>query len=522
MSDFASDLTDPAAGLETVQPPSITPEGGASVDAAEVDTFTVVPSVATIDPVTRIEGHLKIRVQTSVVNGLQKVIDAWSTGTLFRGLETMLNGRKPWDAIHITQRICGVCPVSHGLAATRTIEMWQGLNPNDNGRILRNLVLGANFVQSHILHFYHLALLDYMDGPAAAPWDPSWSVDMRIDVNTASTLMGHYVQALEMRRKAHEVGAVFGGRLPHPPTYVPGGFTCPITTAGINAVKAYLNTLIPFLRDVYIPDVQLLAAAYPDYYRLGRGWGHLLAFGVFDLDAAGTTKLLRRGRLSSGATIVQGVNLDGITESVTHSWYGSGNNLKPSAGATTPQYPKTNAYSWLKAPRHADSPYEVGPLARMYINGDYRRGISVMDRHQARAAEALKVATAMLTWVNQLVPGQNPFTPHTPKTSGTGYGLTEAPRGALGHWATISNGAISRYQVITPTCWNFSPRDTKGVRGPLEQALVGTPVQDIAKPIEVLRVIHSFDPCLSCAVHVLDADTKAEVVVPVTLRGAPR
>jgi hydrogenase large subunit len=457
-------------------------------------------TIKVIDPVTRLEGHLKIEV---TVDG-GKVTDARATGTLFRGFEQILVGRHPWDAQHFTQRICGVCPVSHGMAAVLALDAASGVTPPENGRIMRNLVLGSNYIQSHILHFYHLAVQDYIDGPAMPPWQPSWSVDRRIAPATTDTLVDHYVKALEMRRKAHEMGALFGGRLPNPPAYIPGGFTTTVRADRISKFQAYLTELIPFIRDVYMPDVKTLASAYPDYYGIGTGPGNLLAYGVFDLNSTGTDKLLKRGRFVG--TTEPSVDLNAITEQVTHSWYAdSTNNLKPSSGSTIPDYPKnSSAYSWLKAPRYNGQPYEVGPLARMRINGDYPgASVSVMDRHLARALEALKIADAMRTWIGQLKAGQPVFTPSSVPTSATSYGLTEAPRGALGHWLKIANGKIASYQVITPTCWNASPMDQSGRRGPMEMALIGTPVQEIEKPVEVMRVIHSFDPCLSCAVHVM-------------------
>ncbi|HSR12747.1 MAG TPA: nickel-dependent hydrogenase large subunit, partial [Thermodesulfobacteriota bacterium] len=236
----------------------------------------------------------------------------------------------------------------------------------------------------------------------------------------------------------------------------------------------------------------------------GGGSGNLLAYGVFDQDAAGNTKLFRRGRLTARSSSVQAVDLNAITEQVTYGWYSDRtNNLNPASGSTVPQYPKANAYSWLKSPRYAGTVYEVGPLARMKVNGDYVGGVSVMDRHLARADEALKVAQEMGKWLNQLTPGGAVHTPAPVPASADSYGLTEAPRGALGHWLHIRNGKISNYQVVTPTCWNASPMDTSGNHGPMEQALIGTPIKNVNEPIEALRVVHSFDPCLSCAVHVM-------------------
>lgn len=474
-------------------------------------------SVTTIDPVTRLEGHLKIAVTVEAVGGTQRVVDAQATGTLFRGLELILVNRPPDDAPDITQRICGVCPVSHGMAAVTALDAAAGITAPDNARIMRNLVLGSNFVQSHILHFYHLAVQDFIDGPPMPPWQPSWSADKRVEKATTDTLVGHYVTALDMRRQAHEMGALFGGRLPHPPAFVPGGFTTSVRPDRIARFQAYLNILITFIQNTYLPDVDALATFYPDYFKVGRGSGNLLSYGVFDLDSAGYSKLLKRGRIVSGrsggetddnegplTSSAQPVDPNQITEQLTYSWYQDAtNNLQPASGATVPQYPKAGAYSWLKAPRYQNQPYEVGPLARMWVNGDYSSGISVMDRHKARAQEALKVAQAMQTWVTQLDPSAPVYQQFSAPDQASAFGLTEAPRGALGHWLRINNHRIANYQVVTPTCWNASPKDTTGVHGPLEHAIVGTSVSDLTQPVEVLRVIHSYDPCLSCAVHVM-------------------
>jgi hydrogenase large subunit len=460
--------------------------------------------VTSIDPVTRLEGHLKIEVTVDQVEGQQKVVDARATGTLFRGLETILVNRPPDDAPDITQRICGVCPVSHGMAAVTALDNAAGIRAPENARIMRNLVLGANYVQSHILHFYHLAVQDFIDGPNMPPWQPSWKADKRVDKATTDTLVGHYVTALDMRRMAHEMGALFGGRLPHPPAFVPGGFTSSVRPDRISMFQTYLGVLIPFIQDTYLPDVDALGGYYPEYFQLGRGSGNLLAYGVFDQDSSGNDKLLRRGRILNGGSHQQSMDPNQITEQVAYSWYANGtDNLKPSSGVTTPQFPKGNAYSWLKAPRYQNAPYEVGPLARMWVNGDYSRGISVMDRHKARALEALKVARAMQDWVAQLNPSAPVYQQFSAPDHATSYGLTEAPRGALGHWLRIDNHKIANYQIVTPTCWNASPKDSAGLHGPLEQAVIGTPVQNLAEPVEVLRVIHSYDPCLSCAVHVM-------------------
>ncbi len=467
---------------------------------------------AAFDPVTRIEGHLNITISIDTVNGVQQVVDVKAVGGLFRGFEKLLIGRDPRDAQHITERICGVCPVAHGMAAVKNLDGAFGVAVPENGRHMRNLVNGSNFVESHILHFYLLSVPDFIEGPAMPPWQADWNIDRRLDKTTSGALLNNYVTALTMRRKADQMTALFGGKVPHPPAYVPGGFTCTPRPGRINQFNAFLDELIPFIRDVYIPDVELLASHYEDYFTIGRGYGNLLAYGVFDLDASGSNQLLARGHAVNGSRSVQPLDVGHITEHVSHSWFQNGPAENPSAGMTLPQNPKDGAYSWLKSPRYQHLPYEVGPLARMWVNGDYQNGISVMDRHLSRAREALKIAEAMRTWVNALDPVGPVYNPSTVPQSATSFGLTEAPRGALGHWLEITNQKLSRYQVISPTTWNCSPRDDNGRLGPIEQALLGTAVENADQPIEVMRIIHSFDPCLDCATHIVRPGKKAKVI----------
>ncbi len=483
-------------------------------------TINVTPVSVTLDPVSRVEGHLRVEAIIDTVNGTPQVVDARASGTMFRGIEKVLVNRNPLDAPDITQRICGVCPVSHAMASTNALESAGRATIPDNARIMRNLVLGANFLQSHILHFYVLCLLDFVSGPDMPPWRPAWAADKRLGNETG--LVANYLTALEIRRKCHEMGALLGGRLPHPVSFVAGGFTTTPRPDRIALFRQYLGEITAFIKNVYLSDVKTISDTYSDYFNIGVGYRNLLAYGVFDLDAAGNSKLLRRGRVANAATAAAAVDTNAITENVTCSWYGDQtNNLNPAAGDTAPLDPATkpDAYSWLKAPRYGTSsttrrrhtrgstgapvPYEVGPLARMWVNGDYQRGVSVLDRHFARANEALKIATAMNDWLDQIATAGPVYQQYTVPSSGTGIGLTEAPRGALGHWVNISAGKTARYQIVTPTCWNASPKDQNGLRGPIEQALMGTPVMNINEPVEVVRVVHSFDPCLACAVHVM-------------------
>ena len=468
--------------------------------------------VAAIDPVTRIEGHLKVDVAIDTVDGVQQVTDVRTVGTLFRGFEKILENRDPRDAPLITSRICGVCPTSHSVAAVLALDKVALADLDKDmakaGRHLRNLVHGACFLESHILHFYLLSLPDYIHGPGMPPWTPAFEMDRRVDKASADLFLSHYLEAITLRRRCHEIGAIFGGKLPHSPAYIPGGFTAVPSQPNMDAFLAGLDEILAFIETRYLPDVDRLATLYSDYFFIGRGYGNLLSYGAFELDNPGTTKLFQAGRIINGAGAVQPFDPAAITEDVTHAWYtDADNNLNPADGQTNAVYPKTGGYSWLKAPRYGGVPYECGPLARMWINGEYTHGVSVMDRIRARALEARKMALAMKAWLASFRAGAVTVKIDWPAPqSAAAMGLTEAPRGALGHWLKIENGVIAKYQVITPTCWTISPRDGAGQLGPLEQALIGTPVANASHPVEVLRVIHSVDPCLDCATHVMRAE----------------
>jgi hydrogenase large subunit len=262
-----------------------------------------------------------------------------------------------------------------------------------------------------------------------------------------------------------------------------------------------------------IPDVEAVGALFPHYDSLGQGSGNLLSYGVFDLDGAGQNKLFAQGRYTDGQ--FETFDADQITEYVKYSKYtAASGQAHPSQGVTEPDAEKTDAYSWIKSPRYIDKVHEAGPIARMKINGDYTGNVSILGRIVARALEAEKVALAMDGWLDELVINDPVYQKADMPVTASGIGLTEAPRGALGHWIEIENSKISRYQVITPTNWNASPKDDFDQHGPIEQALIGMPIADTTQPVEVLRVIHSFDPCLSCAVHLIRPDMKkAETVI---------
>ncbi|MFH1577932.1 MAG: nickel-dependent hydrogenase large subunit [Candidatus Omnitrophota bacterium] len=451
-----------------------------------------------IDPVSRIEGHLGIEVELN--NG--KVVDARSMATLFRGFEIILKGRDPRDAQHITQRICGVCSASHGLAASYNLDNAFGVTPPENARIIRNLVVGANYLHSHILHFYHLAALDYVVGPETPPFIPRYKGDYRLPKDINDACVAHYLEALKIRILAHEMRALLAGKAPHHVGFVPGGVTGKPNVDKIAGYLWRLRKVQDFINNVYVPDVLAVAGVYSDYKEIGVGHKNLLAYGIFDLDSSGENKLLKRGRYTRGK--LSDVDASKITEDVKYSWYQdetSGKN--PVDGMTEPLPHKPEAYTWAKAPRYGKLPHEVGPLARMWVNGDYQAGVSVIDRHAARALEAQKVANAIEGWLMQIDPSKPIWAECSVPKSAEGAGLVEAPRGALGHWVRIKDYKIDNYQCVVPTTWNVSPRDDKGIRGPIEEALINTPVADPDNPIEVVRVVRSFDPCIACTVHLI-------------------
>jgi hydrogenase large subunit len=450
-----------------------------------------------IDPVTRLEGHLKVMVEVDA----GKVVKAEVAGTLFRGFEKVLAGRDPRDAVFLTQRICGVCPADHATAAALALDDACQVEVPANGRLLRNLMLGGNYLQSHITHFYHLSLPDYVQLPEIAPFSPHYTGDFRFNKETNEKLAGHYFQALQIRRKCHELVAQFGGKMPHLASIIAGGTSQNATAERMKAARPLIKEISAFINTVYEDDVRLLAATYPDYFRAGKGSGNLLTYGAFPLDNSGSRNLFARGVYMNGQAGV--LDPERITEDVSHSWYSQVSGGKPNEMITETDAGKQDAYSWVKAPRYNGAVCEVGPLARMWMNGMYTNGISAMDRIVARMLEAKLMAAAVERWLGELDPGEPCEAPVEIPYEAEGMGLTEAARGALGHWVKIRGGRIERYQAVVPTTWNASPADAAGQFGPIETALIGLEVPDADNPLSVVRVIHSFDPCLACAVHLI-------------------
>lgn len=543
-----------------------------------------------VDPITRIEGHLRIEVEVDEQNVIR---DAWSSITLWRGFETILKGRDPRDAGLIVQRFCGVCTYVHYEASIMACEDAFGVTPPPNARIIRNLMQGMWYLGDHIMHFYHLHGLDWVDVVSALSADPKKAVELAKSVhanpyNCSETgykavqerigkfvksgrlgpfanaywgnpsfklppeanlvILSHYLDALKVSQVAAQGQAIFGGKNPHPQSLVVGGVTSVLDMMNPNRLGEYLfriKEVQDFVERAYIPDVLLAARYYKDEGLAGIGGGvkNYLAYGGFALDDGYQNLLFPRGVVTNrDMAHPQKLDEEKITEGVTHSWYEGDKPLHPYNETTLPKYTgydnngnlKGNEkYSWCKAPRYNDEPCEVGPLARMivgYALGDKRikplvestlnaTGLpatvlfSTLGRTAARAIETKLVGEQLEGWVNELVANMKKgdyrtWTQCTVPKEGKGRGMTEPPRGALGHWIRIEDHKIANYQAVVPSTWNCSPRDAMNKRGPYEESLIGTKLAKVDQPLEIIRTIHSFDPCMACAVHVIDPQTR--------------
>jgi hydrogenase large subunit len=554
-----------------------------------------------VDPITRIEGHL--RIEAEVRDG--KIVDAYSSGTMVRGFEIILKGRDPRDAWAFAERACGVCTTVHALASVRTVEDALQITVPPNAELIRNLMFCAQYMQDHVVHFYHLHALDWVDVVSALKADPkktsdiaqsisSWpksspkyfaDVQKRLTAFVNSGQLGifangywghaayklpaevnllgtaHYLEALEWQKEVVKVHTIFGGKNPHP-NYLVGGAACAINPDDANAINAerlaYVGTLLDdareFIEKVYIPDLLAVASFYKDWGAVGGGLSNYLAYGDLPTNGYGDPSKFKfpRGAILnrdlSKVLEVDGKNAEQIEEYINHSWYeysdGDTKGKHPWVGETKLKYsgPKPpydflnveQKYSWLKTPRWKGNAMEVGPLARLLVayasgnaevkelvNGTLKKLdvpvaalFSTLGRTAARGLETVLVSNWSKEFYSQLLANiKNGDTrvfngakwdPETWPKEAKGVGLTEAPRGALAHWIVIKDKKIDNYQLVVPSTWNASPRDGKGQMSAYEAALIGTPVKNPDQPLELLRTIHSFDPCIACAVHLYD------------------
>ena len=549
----------------------------------------------TIDPITRIEGHL--RIDAEVDNG--QVTKAWSSGQMFRGIETILQGRDPRDAWLFTQRICGVCTTVHALASVRAVENALDLEIPINAQYIRNIVMSIHALQDHIVHFYVLSALDWVDVVSALSADPkktaalagslsNWSgnsakrfaavkgklkalVDsgqlgpfangywghpaMKLPPEANLMAVSHYLESLDYQRKATQALGIISGKNPHIQNLSVGGVTTalnPDSDSALNMERLYwikqlINEVRGFIQQVYLPDVVAVGALYKDWLPYGAGVKNYLAVPDMVLNTNSTKFDLPGGTIMNGDLgTVKGITSfhdkyfhDNVVENITHAWYDGDWSKHPYKEETIPKYSEfqdDGKYSWIKAPRFQGKPMQVGPLAQMLVgyaqghkaivkNVDNALSLvssvagvtvgpdvlhSTLGRHVARAVRASMLGDlAIKHWellVDNIGKGDLEIfnKPVFPKGEQQGVGIHEAPRGVLSHWIVIQDGKIKNYQCVVPSTWNAGPRDADGVAGPYEASLVGNPVADAEQPLELLRTVHSFDPCIACAIHTVD------------------
>jgi hydrogenase large subunit len=552
-----------------------------------------------VDPITRIEGHLRIDVEV----GGGVVRDSWSSGQMFRGIEIILQGRDPRDAWLYTQRFCGVCTTVHAITSVRAVENALGMQIPLNAQLIRNLLLIAHGLHDHIVHFYHLSALDWVDvvsalkaDPAAAsklaetlsPWPGNSrrqleAVKAKLEGLVASGQLGifqngywghpamklppevnllavsHYLQALDYQRKANQVVAILGGKTPNIQNLAVGGVAnainldneATLNMAKLYAVRDLLAEVKTFVNQVYMPDVLAVASMYPEWLGYGAGVTNYLAAPDLPLDSGATKFDLPGGTIfDKDLSTFQAITdwndkrfAEQVTESAAHSWYENPKALHPYEGETNPvpgEFEDSGKYSWVKSPRFDGRPMQVGPLAQClmgYASGHplFKKYIeeslatagklagvqltpavlhSTLGRHAARMVRTQVLADQALAHWGMLAEniGKGDLeifnAPVFPKGEQRGFGVHEAPRGLLSHWVVIRDGKIANYQAVVPSTWNAGPRDEKGQAGPYEASLLGNPVADTERPLEVVRTVHSFDPCLACAIHTLDPEGK--------------
>ena len=551
----------------------------------------------TIDPVTRIEGHLRIDVE---VDG-GAVRNAWASGQMWRGIENILLGRDPREAWLFTQRFCGVCTTVHAIASVRAVENALQLAIPKNAQYIRNLIVIAHALHDHIVHFYHLSALDWVDVVSALKADPAkaaaiaetvspWPTNNKLQLKAVQDRLkgfvdggqlgifqngywghpamklppevnllavSHYLEALDYQRKANQVVALLGSKTPNIQNLAVGGVANAINLdnqATLNmeklyTVKSLLDEVVAFVQQVYVPDVCAIGAMYPEWLSYGAGVKNYLAVPDLPIDSKGTEFDLPGGTIFDGdfgtfkaiKSFDDPYFKDNVQECIAHSWYDGDWTKHPYEESTVPKYTKfedDGKYSWVKSPRFMGKPMQVGPLAQVlvgYVGGHEPTkkwadaalakvsaiaGVKVtpamlqstLGRHAARAVRTAVISDmALKHWellIANIKGGDTDIyvKPEFPKGEVRGFGFHEAPRGTLSHWVVIRDGKIANYQAVVPTTWNASPRDDKQQKGPYEASLVGNPVADPQRPLEVLRTVHSFDPCLACAVHTLDPE----------------
>ncbi|WP_019123746.1 nickel-dependent hydrogenase large subunit [Brevibacillus massiliensis] len=449
-----------------------------------------------INPVTRISGFMEIDVM--VEN--QLVVDAKTKGNFFRGFEQMMVGRNPFDAIYLTQRICGICSTAHSTASSVALEDALQIQVTEIGRYVRDIIHGCEFLQNHLRHFYQYTIPDFVKLPEVSSIYQADHTDFRLPKEVNDRIAKNYFSSFEFSRLAHQMLAVLGGKVPHNHGIFVGGYSMPPTADKIIKMKSILQKISDFINQFALPDVYDIARFYPDYFTLGKGPGNLLSYGAFHRYKNLGTLYVEPLVYIGGKT--ESFDPNFITEDIGYSWYAGKSTYKPLETMPEPEMEKKHGYSWVKAPRYKLLPFEVGPLARLWLSGDYRKGISAMDRTIARVLEAQKIAKIIGVLLDQVIPNHSVQQEWQLPESAVGVGLVDTTRGSLGHWLKLEQKLLSFYQIITPSAWDFSSRDTNNIPGTAEQALIGTPIANTEQPVELGRILRSFDPCMSCATHV--------------------
>ncbi|WMJ86487.1 nickel-dependent hydrogenase large subunit [Anaerocolumna sp. MB42-C2] len=455
--------------------------------------------IITIDPITRISGFMEI--QAEVENNV--IVNVNSVGLLYRGFEQMLKGRSPMDAIYFTQRICGICSSAHATASALALENAMKLNISLNDSYLRDIIHGMEFVQNHIRHFYQLAIPSFARIKSLKLVDDQGYSDFRLPEEINSQIEMHYAQSIELSRLAHEALAVLGGKAPHNHGIFLGGVTTIIDSYNLSKIKTIIDRILSFVSNVMLEDMGIIADYYSDYFHKGISYPNFMSYGIYNKYEDQEITFVNAGVMIEG--VLYPFDQQNITEQIKYAWY-QRNQDYDSVDLT-----KEDAYSFIKAPRYNSNPMEVGPLARLIISGDYTTGHSCMDRYIARVIETdilLKIMKKIADRIELLPNNQQPY---VMPDEAYGIGLTDTTRGALGHWLQIKNQVIEHYNIITPSVWNLSPRDAFGVLGVVENALIGTEINNIKEPVEIGRIVRSYDPCVSCATHLI-GDTGGKII----------
>ena len=456
--------------------------------------------IITIDPVTRISGFLEIKAKVKK----NTIVKANASGLLFRGFEEMLKGRSPLDAVYFTERICGICSTAHAMASTLALENALEISVSLNDSYIRDIMHGFEFVQNHLRHFYLLSMPSYAKISSVKLVGAEQYSDYRLPEKINKKIEEHYVKSIELSRLAHEGLAILGGKAPHSHGIFVGGVTVNIDAYKLEKVKSIIKNIQSFVTTTMKEDVEIISKYYPDYLKKGKSYPNFMTFGVFDKYKDSDITYVKSGVMID--KVKYDLDPNKITEEIHHSWYKKDNSLEDV------DLSKADAYTFVKAPRYSNLPMEVGPLARLIISGEYIKGHSCMDRNIARVLETEKILGIMKNLAERVELKSNNQKIYEIPEKAYGVGLIDTTRGALGHFIKVENKVINHYNIITPTVWNLSPKGEDNLPGTIERALIGTTLRNVKEPVEIGRIVRSFDPCVSCATHLIGSDGDKEII----------